>query len=121
MAAEVLFTGPKPAAGERFCMVCSYTWKAAAIERFEAEIKLAAELPDGHAPVVIVVSDFDDMPPLATAVATGLFAPLSQFGPLELCWSHLNAVTLRSAGGLHLPPPGGGLPAGGFGGLNGHG
>jgi hypothetical protein len=119
MAAEVLFTGPQPGSGKRFCMVCSYTFKGAVIERFAEQIEAAAKLPDGSKPVLLDALELTDLPPLYEAVAMGLFAPLAQLGAIELCWSHLNAVTLRSAGGLHLPVPGQGMM--GAPGMNGRG
>ena len=120
MPADVIYTGgPKGADGKRWCMVCAYTFKGAVNERFGNMIKAAQELPDGSAPVEIQMDRVDGLPPLFEAVALGLFGPLAQFGPLELCWSHLNAIQLRSASGLHLPAPGmdgglGGFPGGGL-------
>lgn len=109
MAVEVIYTGPKPASGEKWCMVCAYTWKGAANEMFADKIKESMELPEGGDPVLVDTTDAQGLPPLFAAVATGLYAPLMHMGPMDLCWSHLNAIQLKSAGGLHLPAPGQGM------------
>ncbi len=91
MPAEVLYKGPKPLPGERWCFACA---------------------------VWIDATGTEDLPPLATAVGVGLFGPMTHLGVLELCWSHLTAIRLQSTGGLHLPAPGQGVPGmNGMGGL----
>jgi hypothetical protein len=106
MPAEVLYKGPTPPDGQKWCMVCAFTWKGVVNERYADEIKRAAEAPDGSETVWIDAVADADMPLLAVTVATGLYAPTPQFGPIDLCWSHLAPVKLMSAGGLHLPVPG---------------
>src|SRR6266704_1162195 len=106
MPAEVLYKGPKPLPGERWCFACAYTWKAAVNERFALTIDQAMSAPDGSPTVWIDATGTEDLPPLATAVGVGLF------------WSHLTAIRLQSTGGLHLPAPGQGVPGmNGMGGL----
>ncbi|SRR6266567_7042038 len=118
MPAEVLYKGPKPLPGERWCFACAYTWKAAVNERFALTIDQAMSAPDGSPTVWIDATGTEDLPPLATAVGVGLFGPMTHLGVLELCWSHLTAIRLQSTGGLHLPAPGQGVPGmNGMGGL----
>lgn len=110
MTAEVMYEGPKPPEGERWCFVCAFTFKAAVNERFAATIEQAQKEPDGSPVMTIDATETEGLPPLYPAVATGLFVALQQFGPLDLCWSHLNAIRLQTASGLALPPPGMGVP-----------
>lgn len=121
MPAEVLYKGPTPPAGQRWCFACAYTWKAAANERFALKIEHAMKMPDGAETVWIDATDDKEMPHLATAIGLGIFAPMQNLGPIELCWSHLTAIRLQSTGGLHLPVPGMPGPGGmnGMGGLRG--
>lgn len=105
MPAEILITGPTPPAGRKWCFVCAYTWKAAVIDRFAEQIKFAEDQPDG-AVVTIDAETAENLPPLCVVVANGLYLPLQQFGPLEVCWTHLNAIQLKTASGLALPVPG---------------
>ena len=116
MTAGVLYKGPTPPPGQHWCFVCAYTWKAAVNERFALTIEQALKDPDGGETVWIHGMDAEGLPPLEVAVGTGLFMALQHIGPLELCWSHLNAIRLQSTGGLHLPVPGQGMP-----GMNGRG
>lgn len=118
MPATVTYKGPVPPVGERFCFVCAYTWKLAVNDLHEKEIEAANNAPDGT--LAVIDGRKDDVPHPATAVAQGINGALPQFGVLDLCWSHLTAIRLQSTGGLHLPPPGGGMGVPGFG-MNGRG
>lgn len=119
MAVEVITRGPQPKPGCGWCFVCAYTWKHAVLERFADVIKQAEAAPDGGDPVLLDTESASGLPTLYEAVGKGLFLPLQHFGPLDLCWSHLTAITLKSASGLALPAPG--MPAPGQlpGGMNG--
>lgn len=108
MVAEVIYKGPTPPAGERFCFVCAYTWKNAVNEVHQDDIVRAAEAPDGA--VMVIDGTQDDVPQPAVAVAQGINGSLMQFGVLDLCWSHVTAIQLKTTSGLHLPPPGSGMP-----------
>jgi hypothetical protein len=118
MPAEVMYKGPTPPPGEQWCFVCAYTWKTALNDLCELTIKQAGREPDGSPTVWIDGTSGKELPPLAVAVATGLFGPMANLGPLNLCWSHLNAIRLQTASGLHLAAPGQ-MPGGGFPGMNG--
>jgi hypothetical protein len=109
MPAAVLYEGPTPPHGRKWCFVCAYEWKAAVNERHALTIEQAQKEPDGTT-LWIHADTEEGLPPLAVAVATGLFAPMSNMGQLDLCWSHLTAIRLQSTGGLHLPVPGQGMP-----------
>jgi hypothetical protein len=112
MTAEVIYKGPQPALGQKWCTVCAFTWKLAANDRHAQEIEDAGKASDGVIVVIDATAD-EELPPVAPAVAIGIYLPLQQWGPLELCWTHLTAVRLQSTGGLHLPPPGmPGVPGG---------
>jgi len=111
MPAQVIYRGPTPPLGQKWCFVCAYTWKNAVNEKHKDQIDLAGLAEDTET-VVIDAAEDPDTPPLEVAVATGLNGLLAQFGVLDLCWSHLNGIQLQTASGLHLPPPGGGMPGG---------
>lgn len=119
MPAEVIVTGPTPPPGRTWCFVCAYTWKKAVVDRYAEQIKFAEQAPDGHEPVILDGETAEGLPPLAAVVARGLYLPLQHFGPLELCWSHLTAITLKTDSGLALPTPG--MPMGLPPGMNGTG
>jgi len=120
MPAEIVVTGPVPPAGSKWCFVCAYTWKAAVNDHFVKEVEQAMAAPDGSDPVVLDAGAVEGLPALFCAVAVGLYMPLQQMGPLELCWTHLNAIKLQTASGLALPVPGmGGMPGQGLPGMNG--
>lgn len=108
MVAEVIYKGPVPPAGEKYCFVCAFQWKLAVNERHQDEITAAGEAADGT--IVVIDALADDIPYPALAVATGLNGSVMQFGVLDLCWSHVTAIQLKTASGIHLPPPGGGMP-----------
>lgn len=119
MAVEVITRGPQPEPGCGWCFVCAYTWKSAVLERFAEEIKQAQEAPDGGEPVLLDAEDVEGLPMLWQAVGQGLFMPLQHFGALDLCWSHLTAITLKTASGLEIPAPGMPQPGQLPGGMNG--
>jgi len=111
MVAEVVYKGPTPPPGERWCFVCAYTWKNAVNEAHQADIAAAAVAPDGT--VTVIDGTQDDVPQPALAVAQGINGSLLQIGVLDLCWSHITAIQLKTTSGLHLPVPGGaGMPPG---------
>ena len=108
MTATVIYKGPTPPPGEKFCFVCAYTWKNAVNEQHAEEIEQAGKASEGT--IMHIDGTQDDAPGPALAVAQGINAALAQFGVLDLCWSHVTAIRLQTASGLALPPPGGGMP-----------
>jgi len=97
----VHYYGPKPPPGCQWCFVCAFSAKLA-VNKAHPE----AENPGRD--LTLSVSEHG----LNLAVATGLYPPLANFGPLPLCWDHLGAINVTNvlpagAGMMPAPPPGG--------------
>lgn len=113
MAAQVMFRGPMPPAGQVWCVVCQMTAKAAAInsEKGQEAIRLAKELEDGEVWVMVPSDD----PKLYPAVVRAMYLPLVQGQimppPHDLCWSHSMGVNFRES--AILPADAAQMPASG--------
>jgi len=113
MPATVLYKGPKPPLGEKWCFLCVAFMKAQYNDRHQEDIDRANNTPDGEVIHFDLTAELSELPPLEVAVTLGLSGVLPQAGALELCWSHATAVKLQTPSGIHLPGPGGmALPPG---------
>jgi hypothetical protein len=120
-----MFTGPVPPESERWCVVCAFTFKAACLAYLDNRVKEIMADPDA---VKLVWMDLGQVarehkiPFPHPGVALGMYGPTPQLGILELCWSHLQGIELKTSGVMPatmMPGKGGmgtGQVAGGLGG-----
>jgi hypothetical protein len=101
------FSGPAPAPGRRYCGICAATFKAAALAKLDQAHLTAAER--GAADITLPLEGPD--PDIAVAIGlAGLPVPPGLPGegqpaivPLELCWSHVQAVSILSSNIVAAP------------------
>ena len=114
-----MFTGPQPPETERWCTVCAFMFKGACLGHIEKETSAVSK--DGQEGLewfdLEKVARQHSIPFPKVAVATGIFAPMSQTGLMELCWSHLMGINLKAhaviPASMMPGQPGGGVLLGG--------
>jgi hypothetical protein len=100
----VHYYGPKPPPGYKWCFVCA----------FAAKLVINKANPEVESPTRDMTFSVAENS-LNVAVATGIYPPLANFGPLDLCWDHLGAINITNvlpaqAGMMPPAPPPGGIP-----------
>lgn len=103
----VHYEGPQPPPGQRWCFVCAFMAKLVV-----NNANPGVENPPQDMHLVIAATG----PKPQLAVATGIYGPLQQFGPVELCWDHLSAINITNLIPAQAMPPPGGVPLLGQGG-----
>lgn len=95
---QIMFDGPQPPAGCKWCAVCAMLYKQSGLERLSQQMDIArangsrVNLASGAA---LAKTE------LKVAVTRALSTVQPAWGPMDVCWSH--ALGLRLQGGGIAP------------------
>lgn len=95
----VYFDGPQPPEGRSWCVVCAMQYKFGGVTKHDRAIKAHEQSNTSGAivrPPRFSLADQPGTPELAVAVTRGISVLGAQFGVLDVCWSHVVGLDLRS-------------------------
>lgn len=102
---EVMFDGPQPPPGERWCFMCAAMFKSRCMDSPSGKAAISEASTSGERVSLIKIARLEKIALPETATAAGL-ANLGQLGLMltaDLCWSHVMAVKAGSPLAAAMP------------------